>query len=366
VIAKVSFLLCLAGVGFVAGGEIILRVFYFGPDALFHFRRYEPVVTVKPWHLVLSDNPRIAVEPRPDYQWCYLGKQVKSNRLGIVDDRVRIEKKEGSQTIVMMGESYMEGSGVDLSERVTALLESKLRRHGDYSVVNMALTNTVLESQIERLKTQVIPHYHPDVVLIAFIAGGNITGSVLPQAVWKQRIETGPDHYPLWKISFFLFMLHDYAENFQLTPDWFMKKGMKFFGAGNKSGQALAAQKAASVEASAGTPDFVRVRALFSELAELGEKNHFQTVIVPVSLMKDLQNPNRSAYWRGLSKSMADEFHFPYIDTVLFFKGQDVRACILWAMNRHPNAYANRIFADGIYQGLLSQKILLDHKANSN
>lgn len=371
VFVKTLLWLCLAGFSFVAGGEIILRVFYFGPDALIHFRRYEPVVTVNPWYLVLSDNDRIAVEPRPNYQWYYLGKQVRTNSLGIVDDRESIEKKEGAKTIVMMGESYMEGSGVDLSERVTALLESKLRRRGDYSVVNMALTNTVLESQIERLKTTVIPNYHPDVVLVAFVAQGNIAGNVLPQAAWTQRVETGSDHYPLWKVSFFLFMLHDYAENFQLTPDWFLKKGMKVFGAGRKSEQARVTQKTDSSEvldnAFEGDPNLIRVRALFSELAKLGEQNQFQTVIVPVSLMKDFKIKNRLAYWRDLSKSVADEFHFPTIETIPFFEDKDVRACILWAMNRHPNAYANEIFAEGIYQGLLDQKILpTEYNHNSN
>jgi len=345
--AKVLFFLCLAGISFAAGGEIILRLFYFGPDALVHFRRYEPVVTVDPWHLVLSDNPRIAVEPRPDYEWYYLGKKVRTNRLGIVDAREALPKSEESGTIVMLGDSYMEGSGVEMTERVSAQLERLLQPHGNYAVINMALTNSVLESQIERLKQTVIPAYNPDLVLVSFLPD-RLSSTVLPPAVWQRRAEDGSRIYPFWKISFFLFVIHDYLQNVEgftqrlLEP---LRLRINRPGKAKEEGPSLSASPAQTAEAE-------RAERLVDELCDLGERYGFKTVLVPISLMKDFQNPERLRDWRDWMQTIARKRGLTVIDTLPLFRQEDVRTCILWLMNRHPNAYANRIFARGIYQGL--------------
>jgi lysophospholipase L1-like esterase len=352
--------LCFAGVSvlvFFVGGEILIRLFYFGPDALFHFRRYEPIVTVSPWHLVQSENPRIAVENRSDYRWIYLGQEVRTNALGLVDEREKLPEHPGQKVIVMMGESYMEGSGVPMPERVSALLEQNLRRHGeDYAVLNMALTNTVLESQIERLKQKVLPHYSPDLVLVSLLASDNWTGAPASAEVWRERVATGSYWYPLWKISFFLFVLEDYAKNFNL-PQRLSKLAAsaplkKYFGVSSKDKPADSSGQVFAKD------DNGRLKELLAELAALGKGNGFRVALVPVTAMKDFKQPNRMRAFRDNLQKLADEFEMMFIDTAPWFDGQNVRACILWEMNRHPNAYANRVFADGLYAALAGKKVL--------
>jgi len=355
------------GLVFLFSAELLLRIFYFGPDAIVNFRRYEPLDTGSPYFLVLSEDARVGVELRPNHRWFFLGKERQTNALGLCD-KPRSEEELKDATMVVMGESFAEGAGVRLEERFSAQLEKELRNKGRFNVVNMAITNTVLESQIELFKTKVLPVYHPKWVLVAFLADGNMNAPVLGRDVWSKRIAAATKLFPLWKRSFALFIVNDYWGHINWDIGWFAKKLIKWargaseenvFSVQPRSQQAVTDQSRNGSRSSADESlsgdygGFLKAKGLLEELKQLGQEQDFQVILCPLSHIKAFNNPDRNHRERRILGKIARDIDVPYLDVFSFFDGKDPRYCILWASNRHPNKYCHRLIAEKLAETLL-------------
>ena len=322
---------------FFLTAEITLRIFYFGPDALFHWNRYEPLDTSTPYFLVLSENPRMGVELRSDHRWYFLGHQRRTNSIGIADDRSPAQL-QAAPAIVILGESFAEGGGVDLDQRFSAQLEKRLQP-GKENVLNLAITNTTLESQVELLKQRILTDLKVSYVVVAFLAYGNMNDPVLDPKVWERRMQVAPQLFPLWKRFFSLYIFHDYLSNIQWNPEWFAAKLRKFSGTQNP---------VQPTPANNPTEDssFQRAERLLAELKALGDPYGFKVVLAPLSHIKDLQNPGRESFERGQIKAIAQKLGVDYWDLFPALDGQDPRYCILWSSNQHMNPYAHARVAE--------------------
>jgi len=329
---------------FLLIAEALLRLFYFGPDAFVHAVRYQPLDSSRPFFLVLAGDSRIAVELRPNHRWFFLGRQRWTNRLGLADEPPAAGKRR--PTIVVLGESYAEGGGVNMKDRFSALLEQKLQQYGRYHVLNIAITNTVLESQIELLRKNVLPYYQVSHVLVCFLARGNMNAPVLPQRDWKYRIEHGTDMFPLWKRSFALFIVRDYWVNLLSRAQGFVMRKQPDVGTN---------------DGSSGSEPPDRVTTLLGELRSMGRAQGFSVMLAPLPHMKYLHQPDHDAADRGRLRAIAIELGLAYIDLLPCFSGIGERSCILWSFNRHPNAFAHAVLADALARDLYARH-LLDRK----
>ncbi len=351
--------------GFVFFSEIILRVFYFGPDALWHFWRYTPLDCHKPYFLTLSENERIGVEHRPDLRWFFLGQKRQTNSLGFCDRPRTREELAGNPTLAVMGESFVESAGLPPEATFGGRLERYLSQSREINVLDMSVTNTVLESQIELLKEKVIRAYRPRWVLVAFLAYGNMNEKVAARDIWRRRIETAPDFWPLWKRSFALYILNDYWSHIDWNREWLMAKLAKWTGGSSKNtapkpfqtrGEALRKPAADGQDRSRG--DFSKAEFLLRELKELGKKHGFEVILSPLSHLKELNNPARDRFERSELETIARKLDLPYIDTYPFLDGEDPRVCILWAANRHPNEYGYDLMTKGLARALIDRGLL--------
>lgn len=340
----------LGGAVFLLSAELLMRLFYYGPDAIFHLGRYTPLDCSKPYFLRLSENPRVEVELRSDHGWYFLGKKRWTNSLGLADGRLP-EDFGSVPTMIVMGESFAEGAGVEMSDRFSARMEDKLRERRKINVVNMAITNATLESQIELLKWKVIPRYHPKWVVVSCLVFRDIGNSDLRRSFWPKRIRTATALFPLWKRSFALYILRDYWTSIDLDKNWFKTKLRKIAG-GSAPVRREDAAGIVHLKSSG------KAEQLFAELKQLGKENDFEIILAPLSYLKELDNPHRDQSERTYLKKLAEELSIPYIDTFGYLTGLDPRYCILWASNRHPNKFCHELLADGLARDLISKGLL--------
>ena len=91
---------------------------------------------------------------------------VKVNSKGLREDKeYEYEKPEGIRRIVVLGDSYTWGFGVEANERFTEVLENELLKN--VQVINMGVSGYGSDQELLLLKNEGLK-YQPDLVLVAF------------------------------------------------------------------------------------------------------------------------------------------------------------------------------------------------------
>lgn len=107
-----------------------------------------------------------------------LTSSVRYNSLGIRDRDP--DQVQGRATVLMLGDSFVEGKGVTAAATIPALLEAELGRRGqDWAVVNAGIEGAGTADQLHMLKF-LGPRYHPRrVVLVVYLANDIRNNSLL-------------------------------------------------------------------------------------------------------------------------------------------------------------------------------------------
>ena len=93
---------------------------------------------------------------------------IRINSHGLRSDReYALEKSPGTQRIVVIGDSFLFGHGVDAAEALPALLESRL---DGSEVINLSVTGYGTDQQLLRLQEQGF-RWNPDIVLLGLFEG---------------------------------------------------------------------------------------------------------------------------------------------------------------------------------------------------
>lgn len=96
--------------------------------------------------------------------------KVSSNRFGLREDDFSLEPPQNTTRILVVGDSYVYGYGVNESDRFTDVLEKRLNTESDsdYQVINAAIPGWGPEDYYTFLNEKGID-FNPDVVVVGFV-----------------------------------------------------------------------------------------------------------------------------------------------------------------------------------------------------
>jgi len=89
------------------------------------------------------------------------------NSRGLRDEEYPYKKPEGTYRILMLGDSFVYGDGVQQSEAFPEVLESLLQEHGSFEVINSGVTGYGLTQETLYYETEGYK-YEPDLVMLVF------------------------------------------------------------------------------------------------------------------------------------------------------------------------------------------------------
>ncbi|MBI3726627.1 hypothetical protein HY251_22100 [bacterium] len=119
------------------------------------------------------------------------GYAVRTNALGLRDDRVLVPKKKGVLRVLVVGDSYTFGTGVEREEAYPALLERELAARlapREVEVVNAGCAGWGQKEEIALLES-LGPSLEPDVVILQFC----VTNDVLDDVRYREGEGLVPD-----------------------------------------------------------------------------------------------------------------------------------------------------------------------------
>jgi hypothetical protein len=126
------------------------------------------------WDGSFEHDPILGWRNRPDFSM--VGKSPDSvsrrveythNSKGLRDEEYPYQKPEGTYRILVLGDSFTYGDGVQRSEAFPEMLESLLKEHGSFEVINTGVTGYGLTQETLYYETEGYK-YEPDLVMLVF------------------------------------------------------------------------------------------------------------------------------------------------------------------------------------------------------
>lgn len=119
---------------------------------------------------------------------------IKVNSLGWRDKEYSIEKPENTTRIIVLGDSFVFGEGVEENESWTNILEETLnqnpKKETNYEVISMGIGGYTTDSEFLHYKNKGIK-YNPYLVILGYLPGNDIAGLATTQ--W---VETDNENLP--------------------------------------------------------------------------------------------------------------------------------------------------------------------------
>jgi lysophospholipase L1-like esterase len=278
-----------------------------------------------------DDSPRL-YGLKPNARALQTGVLVQTNSLGFRENEYPVERASGKRRIVVLGDSYTFGLGVEFGQTYGKRLEARLSRAlGPTEVINFGVSgyNTVQELATLR---EIAARYRPDLIVVGFVL--NDVERMLPAKKAQAAGAWSPlaAHNSLKRHS----MLYRY-----LAP----KVGAVFalFGARYAFGVTHNLIDSYS-EASPGWAD--ARRAL---LGIAGEARRLQAgmLVVVFPMMVDFRSYPLDHAHRAVMR-FCQENGIEALDLLGRFRNENAAALAVF-LDGHPNARAHQIFADEIY-----------------
>ena len=144
----------------LVAGELLLRVSYSGwSNYNTEMWRYATTIKQK-----TPDNPRLGHEHRPNVSAELYGTEIRTNSLGLREDReFEVPKPDGQKRLLVLGDSITLAWGVDVEDGFCARLDRDL---DGWQVINSGVGNYNSSAEAETYdKLQVL---EPDAVMLAF------------------------------------------------------------------------------------------------------------------------------------------------------------------------------------------------------
>lgn len=144
-----------------------------------------------------SENPNLMFELKPNYKGCFDGFNVKLPRTttieinsdGIRDREFSVEKPPNVFRIVVLGDSFAFGQGVENNETFAKVLETFLNNNSKkwkYEVLNFGVPGYNTLQEVELFKRKALK-YKPDMVIVGFVENDWINQTRLKELIIKYR-----------------------------------------------------------------------------------------------------------------------------------------------------------------------------------
>ncbi len=304
---------------------------------------------------------------------------IKINSKGLRDKSYGYKKPEGIMRIVVLGDSFTWGYGVEDKERYTEILEDGLLEN--IQVINMGVTGYGTDQEFHTLKNEGVK-YNPDLVIIAFQIGTDISDNThtvrytypksmfvldnnnkltltnvpVPQKEeWLKREEIENNDNVTLFLSFRGFMAHHshayvfIADRIVSTPK--LLNLFKKIGIADKETRSRRAYGFDHY-------NWNLTRAILTEIDAVAKTNNAKTFIVIVPTREQV-NKNFDSELTGALVDLGKENNITVLDCLPEFRKNAENGEELYFKNDgHWNANGHRLAAELIYDKLIEEQLI--------
>jgi hypothetical protein len=294
--------------------EVFIRVYIFGLDGLSP-RKMKSFTSLGTTRLVrASDNPELIFELVPNSESLFKLAHFESNSEGWRDRLYSLEKPEGVVRIAVVGDSFTMGSGIEIDDVYHSVLESRLNAEGReprFEFLSFGVGTYDVRSYTSITKEEVL-RYDPDLILIGFC----------------------PEN--------------DYVVHSDFGPRDFIREGSRhpFLRVYSMWVLDLVVNELARAGPAHGSHTDA-IENLRPFLTELGDLSKAHGVPIVVAYLSHLDRYVDGEALRGA----IEESGMRFVDAGVKLRSRSYReVSILAPLDVHPNAEANRVFADSIWE----------------
>jgi hypothetical protein len=301
----------------VAYGALTLGIHLFVDDGMeFNLEMWKYARDIKR----ISADPLIGHEHRPGTHSFLMGADVSINSQGLRDREIPLERRPGTDRIMMLGDSFILGWGVPFDDIVSKRLERMFAKDGrKVEVVNAGVGNYNSIMEVEYYLTRGYK-FHPDVVVLNYTFND-------------------AEPVPSYRDDGF------FARNSELLVVFLggMDSFLRRFGAQKRWDEYYLGLY--------DTPGWDAAKTAIHKLAEATRQQGSKLIIVSWPELHDVQH-YRLQRITDLVHGLADAEHVPFIDLLPAVASHESSKLWVTAPDPHPNAYANGLYAEFLYPAL--------------
>jgi len=314
-------------------GELLVRlVFYKSMD--FDMEMWKYATKIK----ILSDDPQIGHEHRPNRREFLMGVEVTTNSFGLRDDEITLKKPINTYRIIMLGDSITMGWGVAQSQLYPTQLEKMLSTpqmnnfpsSTHYEVLNLGVGNYNTVQEVASLRKKGL-QFTPDMILLGYFIN---------------------DAEPIQKakVSFLIENSYLYA---------FLASRLKAVFLGGSKLNYEKYYKSLYKDDQVG---WQAAKIALAELVEIGKKQNIPILMFIIPELHDLSDTYPFLDVHNKLVTLGRKLGLTVIDLFPVFHNYSPEK-ELWvsASDAHHNGLAQSMIAKGIYNTLIRSKIFLTH-----
>ena len=271
-------------------------------------------------YLKKSDSPAVVYEFKPGIDSYFKLAGFKTNSQGLRDKEYSFEKTATTFRVAVIGGSYTVPAGVEIDQAFHSILENRLNQEFpdlNYEFINFAVSGYQINNKIAALKQKAL-EYKPDLILFIL---DNSEFTEDDEREFKPKSK---------KNQFFQSFTYKLISKIKLFKN--DKKHQEFLD-----------------DHLAGLNDFDLALQDLSQISKI-----YNVPICIVVLDHDYSHYELS----GEIEKLVEKNNLYYSNTIPAFKDTDLRDLTIYKIDIHPNAEANRIFTDAIYNDLRTQSLL--------
>jgi len=271
----------------------------------------------------VSTDPVLGHEHAPNRQAHLMGVDFHTNSHGLRDREIPYERVPGKLRIAMLGDSLTVGWGVPFDAMFSKRIERLYAAAGiDAEAVNLGVGNynTVQEVQAFLTKGH---RYKPDVVVLNyFVNDAEVLTPTSPPSALMQVC---------YACVFIAGRSDALTRQFFGRMDW--------------------AQYYLSLYGDGVSPGWRNARDAISQLADYARENRITLLVASLPELHDVRN-YRLQRITDLVRQAAEEKGVAFVDVLPYLKDQQSSKLWVTPPDPHPNAFANELIAQGLFDAL--------------
>jgi len=267
-----------------------------------------------------SANPLIGHEHRPHARSFLMGVDVLTNSEGHRDREFPVARQPGTDRVVMIGDSFIEGWGVKVEETISKRLEGLFEEAGQrVEVMNTGVGNYNSVMQVEAFLAR-DAKYAPDVVVLNYTFNDAEPIPTYGSTSWLARHS---------EATVFLMGAFDSLRRVARPVERWEQYYLGLYD----------------------TPGWAAARAALHKLAVYCREHDMQLMIVNWPELHDVRDYRLGAITERI-KGVATEEQVPFVDLLEAVKDQDPATLWVTPPDPHPNGKANALYASYLFPTL--------------
>lgn len=323
-------------------GELILRlVIPPMPDTYGHIH--------KP-----SENRKLVYELIPNSKGVVQGAKVKINSCGLRDYEYPLQKTHDVYRIIVIGDSWTFGTGVELEDIYVKKLEKLLNTSGSpvhYEVINCGVGGFNTVREVEFIKEKNLLELCPDLVIIGYNIHNMEIGHQYRGAKQKSDYKVQQKYnYEGPKTTFLPYDVLSKLKNSSVLLQTITYRNEAL----------LKILKIRNYEPlySDSSEGWNAAKVALGELSDMARSREVKVLLAMFPVLSNLDDSYPFSGIHKIVGQFADSLGILFFDLFTNFKSHNARDLWLHPQDRHPNVTGHIIVANGIYQYLIEHRIV--------